>query len=380
MQERLELLFETFLQVRTVAKVMRVFNGRNLDLPRRDRYGDLRWTRATTAAVATILKNPAYAGAFVYGRTRLRKPVNEGCSPMKTPMPMEDLRIVVKDRHPSYVDWRTYEKIREIIRDNRADYMRNKTRGAPRDGELLLHGIAWCARCGHKMYVGCYKNGGEYVCNHLRTHQGLPTCQHLARRRWMRPSPRPFWPRWHRAEIDALSRARRALHQADKAMRNGAERQLERKRYEAALAERQFNRCDPDNRLVAAELERRWEAALNEVTAAEEAIARQNAPQGIAQMMIGKELTDKVIRLSGRLPEIWLSPETTGAKRKALLRCLVEKVILDRGEHDVGLVRIVWRGGAVSELDARQLDSPSLKGKGNARACAGACSGQNARR
>lgn len=136
-------------------------------------------------------------------------------------------------------------------------------------------------------------------------------------------------------------------------MRNSAERQLERKRYEAALAERQFHRVDPDNRLVAAELERRWEVALNEVRAAEEAVARQTASQGIAQMTIGKTLNDKVIRLSGRLPEIWTDRGTTDAQRKALLRCLVDKVILDRGEHDVSRVRIVWRGGAMTELDVK---------------------------
>jgi len=136
-------------------------------------------------------------------------------------------------------------------------------------------------------------------------------------------------------------------------MRSGAERQPERKRYEAALAERQFHRVDPDNRLVAAELERRWEAALSEVRAAEEAVGRQSAPQSIAQMTIGKALNDKVIRLSGRLPEIWADRGTTDAQRKALLRCLVDKVILDRGEHDVSRVRIIWRGGAISELDVK---------------------------
>jgi hypothetical protein len=120
------------------------------------------------------------------------------------------------------------------------------------------------------------------------------------------------------AEIDVLSRVRRAQQQADQAVRNSAERQLQRKRYEAA--ERQFNRVDPDNRLVAAELERRWEAALNEVRAAEEALARQSPPQGIAQMTIGKELNGKVIRLAGRLPEIWADRQTTDAQRKALLR------------------------------------------------------------
>lgn len=150
-QERLELVFRTFMKFRTVAKVMRVLNDRNLPLPRRDRHSELHWARATVSAVASILKNPAYAGAFVYGRTRLRAAGREGGSEAKVPRDLKEWRIVVKDRYPHYIDWPTYEKIREIVRDNRAEYMRNKTRGAPRDGELLLHGIAWCGRCGYKM-------------------------------------------------------------------------------------------------------------------------------------------------------------------------------------------------------------------------------------
>jgi DNA invertase Pin-like site-specific DNA recombinase len=351
-QERLELLFATFLKLGSVAKVMRLFNDRGLDLPRRDHHGDLRWTQATTAAVATMLKNPAYAGAFVYGRTRLRAARGENRQPMKVPKPIGEWRIIVKDRYPAYIDWQTYETIRGMMRDNRAEYMRNKTRGAPRDGELLLHGIVWCARCGHKMYAR-YKGGGQYVCNHLRSHQGLPTCQYLRAPRIDAAVAQAFLTALAPAELDALSRARRAQQQVDKAMRSGAERQLERKRYEAALAERQFHRVDPDNRLVAAELERRWEAALNEVRVAQEAVARQSTQQSIAQMTVGKALSDKVVRLSGRLPEIWADRGTTDAQRKALLRCLVDKVVLDRGEHDVSHVRIVWRGGAVSELDVK---------------------------
>ena len=118
----------------------------------------------------------------------------------------------------------------------------------------------------------------EYVCNHLRSHQGLPACQYLRAPRVDAAVAQAFLTALAPAEIDALSRARRAQSQADKAMRSGAERQLERKRYEAALAERQFNRVDPDNRLVAAELERRWEAALNEVRAAEEAVGPSKTP------------------------------------------------------------------------------------------------------
>lgn len=353
-QARLGLVFETFLKFRTVAKVMRVLNDRELELPRRDRHGDLRWVRATLAAVSTILKNPAYAGAFVYGRTRMRTLTREGGVSGKVARPIEEWRIVVKDRYPPYIDWPTYEKIRSIVRDNRAEYMRIKTRGAPRDGELLLHGIAWCGRCGHKMYVR-YKGGGEYVCNHLRSHEGLPACQHIRAARVDAAVADAFLTALAPAEVEALSRAHRAQQQVDAALRTSADHQLERKRYAAALAERQFNRVDPDNRLVAGELERRWEAALSEVRAAEEAIAHQAPPRAIAQMAMGKALNSKVVALSGHLPQIWADAATTDAQRKALLRCLIEKVVLDRGERDIALVRIVWRGGAVTDLEVKRM-------------------------
>ena len=351
-QGRLVLVFEMFLKFRTVAKVMRVLNERALDLPRRDRHGDLRWTRATVASVAAILKNPAYAGAFVYGRTRMRAAVHDGRSAAKVARPIDEWQIIVKGRYPAYIDWSTYERIRAAIRDNRAEYMRTKTRGAPRDGELLLHGIVWCARCGHKMFVR-YKGGGAYVCNHLRTSEGLPNCQHVRAARIDTAVADAFLTALAPAELDALSRARRTQLDMDAALRASAEHQLERKRYAAALAERQFNRVDPDNRLVAAELERRWEAALNEVRAAEEALAQKASSRTVARPSIEKALDGKVVSLVGRLPQLWADANTSDAQRKALLRCLVEKVVLDRGNHDVTCVRIVWRGGAVTNLEIK---------------------------
>ncbi|RWR16890.1 recombinase family protein [Sinirhodobacter populi] len=351
-RDRLSLVFQLFLKVRTVAAVMRMLNDQGLDLPRRDRHGELCWARATVSAVSMILKNPAYAGAFVYGRTRMRDNIRTDRTPAKIARPIDDWRIVVKDRYPAYIDWPTYEKIRNIVSDNRAEYMRTKTRGAPRDGELLLHGIAWCARCGHKMYVR-YKGGGEYVCNHLRSHAGLPTCQHIRAARVDAAVADAFLTALAPAEFDALSRARKAQSQVELALRTNAEREVERTRYAAALAQRQFNRVDPDNRLVAAELERRWETALMEVRAAEAALAEQTAARPSPQRPMGKALESKVVALAGRLPQIWVDPATTDAHRKALLRCLVEKVILDRGAHDITLARIVWRGGAVTELNVK---------------------------
>jgi hypothetical protein len=154
------------------------------------------------------------------------------------------------------------------------------------------------------------------------------------------------------AELDALTRARQAQQQVDKALRASAERELERKRYAVALAERQFNRVDPDNRLVAGELERRWEAALSELRAAEEGLARPPA-EPARRTELGQDLNNKVVALFDSLPQIWASGTTTDAHRKALLRCLIEKVVLDRGERDIALARIVWRGGAVTELHVK---------------------------
>lgn len=257
-QGRLGLVFELFLKLCSIAKVMRMLNNRGLDLPRRDWHGELHWARATVSAVATILKNRAYAGAFVYGRTRMREAMPDSWSPAqaKVARPLEEWRIVVKDRYSAYIDWPTYEKIRSIVNDNRAEYMRTKTRGILRDGELILHGIVWCGRCGHKMYVR-YNGGGEYVCNHLRTHSRLPTCQHIRAEAVDAAVADPFLTALTPAELDALSRARQAQSKLDGALRASAEREVERTRYAAAVAQRQYNRVDPDNSLVAAELERR---------------------------------------------------------------------------------------------------------------------------
>ncbi|MCQ0989750.1 recombinase family protein [Jiella marina] len=351
-QQRLVMLFDSFLRLRSAAKVMRFLNTQGVDLPRRDRYGELHWVRGTVAAVTAILKNPAYAGAFVFGRKRTERVPGNGGRSHKSTRSRDQWRIVVKDRYPAYIDWATFETIQAILRDNRADYMKTKTRGAPRDGQLLLQGIVWCARCGHKMYVR-YQHGGEYVCNHLRTQRGAPSCQSLGAAIVDEPVAQAFLVALAPTEIEALSKARRCRQQADEAARAAVEQQVTRKRYQASLAERQYNKVDPDNRLVAAELERRWEAALVELRAAEEALSRQCADLAPLAVLSRTE-TAQVIALAGRLPQLWADPRTRDTDRKALLRCLVEKIILDRGDHDTAMIRIVWRGGEVSEIAVRR--------------------------
>lgn len=349
-QARIALVFATFLEVRTAMAVVRTLQAHGLTLPRRDRHGDIRWRPATLMAVVGMLRNPAYAGTFVYGRTRLGPSAVPGVRPAQLPRPSEGWRFVVKGRYPAYIDVAIFEKIQAMLDGNRADYLRTKGRGIPRDGAALLHGIVWCGECGHKMAVR-YKGGSQYVCNHLRQQHAAPVCQCLRAAAIDARVAAAFLEAIAPAEIEAWSRARKAQRQADEAFQLAEAQQVERLRYQAALAERQFNRVDPDNRLVAAELERRWEAALGDLCRAEAALARHTAAvASTGPETIDPQLRAKVVSLGQRLPGLWADACVSRAHKKALLRCLIDKVVLRRSARDQVAVRIVWRGGALSEF------------------------------
>jgi DNA invertase Pin-like site-specific DNA recombinase len=344
-QARIALVFATFLRVRSACRVLRVLNDQNLDLPRRNRLGDTVWRKPTVAAILAILKNPAYAGAFVYGRTRALRagpPVRRAAQKR---VPQEQWRIVVKDKYPAYISWETFAKIQAMLRDNHAEYDRNQTRGIPREGAALLHGLVYCGECGHKMVVQ-YKNGTRYICNYLHQQHGVPVCQYIPGDPIDAAVVAAFLKAVEPAELEALSQALISRQTADQAMAKAQAQRIERLRYRAALAERQYNKVDPDNRLVAAELERRWEDALRELTQAE-AAARQDS--GISPpVLLTPERAAAFAALGQRLPQLW--NHLAAARRKALLRCLIDKVVIRRAAPDQIALRIVWRGGAVTAL------------------------------
>src|SRR5919202_2445203 len=149
-EDRLRLVFSTFLERRSAQAVLRVFLARNLALPRREGgRGGLCWRSPTKHAICRILRNPAYAGAFVYGRTAAARPPGGGRARVRT-RPRDDWRVVVRDRYPAYISWDVHEAIVAMLQDNHADYCRRGTRGVPRDGAALLHGLVYCGICGHK--------------------------------------------------------------------------------------------------------------------------------------------------------------------------------------------------------------------------------------
>jgi hypothetical protein len=296
-----------------------------------------------------ILKNPAYAGAFVYGRTRT---VRTGAGPRQASqkhLPLEQWRIRVNDKYPAYIAWEIYEQIQGMLKDNYAEYDRNKTRGIPRPGAALLHGLMYCGACGHKMVVQ-YKNGTRYLCNYLRQQYHVPVCQYIPADPVDAKVVAAFFAALAPVELDAYQRALTAQQQTAAASARARTQQLQRLRYQAALAQRQFEHVDPLNRLVAAELERRWETALRDLRQAEDA-TQSTRQTGTAAEGLPSELREVFTRLGQKLPELWATAVLSRVQKKALLRCLLEKVVVQRVGRDRVQMRIVWRGGEVTECE-----------------------------
>jgi DNA invertase Pin-like site-specific DNA recombinase len=348
-QSRLELVFATFLQVRSASQVLRVFNAQGLTLPRQDRLGRVVWRQPTVPAILSILKHPAYAGAFTYGRTRT---VRTGPGPHQARqqlLPLEEWKIRVNDKYPAYICWETYERIRAMLADNYAEYDRNKTRGVPRPGKALLHGLVYGGDCGHKMVVQ-YKGGTHYLCNYLRQQYGVPVCQYIPADPIDDAVVQAFLTALSPLELDAYSRVIQTERHTTAALDQAHRQQLERLRYQVALAERQFNQVDPDNRLVAAELERRWETALQELSQAEAAYDKTQH-QAAPAPELPAELQAAFTAIGQKLPELWPTAVLSTAQKKALLRCLIDKVVIQRHRRDQVHTRIVWKGGDTTTLE-----------------------------
>jgi DNA invertase Pin-like site-specific DNA recombinase len=348
-QGRLELVFTTFLHVKSATQVVRFFKDHDLLVPRRDFLGDVVWRLPTTAAISSILKNPAYAGAFVYGRTRTVPRAGPSFKPAQKYLPLQDWKIRVPDKYPAYIDWPTFEKIQTMLRDNHSEYDRNKTRGVPRPGKALLHGIAYCGECGHKMVVQ-YKRGARYLCNYLRQQYQVPVCQNLPADPIDDHVVQAFLEALAPAELDLYAQAMAALDKEQEQLQQAHRQQVERLRYQARLAERQFNQADPDNRLVTAELEKRWETTLRDLKNAEEACQReQQQPQPPVAIDIE---TKKAFEKAGKkIPELWQQDLLTQQQKKALLRCLIDKVVIHRSSPDSIQTRIVWKGADTSTAE-----------------------------
>jgi hypothetical protein len=194
-----------------------------------------------------------------------------------------------------------------------------------------------------------YKKGTRYLCNYLRQQYGVPVCQNLPGDPIDDHIVDAFFAVLSPVELDLYSKAVAALLQDDQQLRQAQQQQLERLRYQARLAERQFNQADPDNRLVTAELERRWEAALRELREAEANF--QAEPQPCLPEALSPEERETFLQAGKDIPQLWRQGRLSPQQKKAFLRCLIDKVVVHRVAPDTIRVRIVWRGGETTTKD-----------------------------
>src|SRR5271170_1908734 len=318
---------------------------------------EITWVEPTYHAVHTTLTHPAYAGAYVYGRTRKERYLDPGGALRQRSrrLPRDQWEVLIPDHHPGFTDWDTYQANQARIGANTRPQASQPGTGAVREGCALLQGLATCGICGRKLaifYSGPARCVPNYYC------QGPAELVNGRGARHMSVGGQAIDAAVAEAFLAALAPAAlEACLQAAEQLEHGHDaalaqhhRQVEQARYHASRAERRYRAVDPDNRLVARGLETEWEHALRELADAEAELARRQAARP-------KTLTDAeraaILALGDDLGQVWDAPTTTDKDRKQLLRTLVEEVnITARRDDPDPHARLIlrWKGGAISEL------------------------------
>ena len=319
--------------------------------------GEITWAEPTYHAVHTTLTHPAYAGAYVYGRTR-----DEHClgpdgalRKRRRTLPRDQWEVLIPDHHPGFTDWDTYLANQARIGSNTRPQASQPGTGAVREGSALLQGLATCGSCGRKLavfYRGPAKTVPNYYC------QGSADLVNGRGSRHMNVGGQAidaavaeaFLAALQPAALQACLQAAEQIEQGHDAALDQHQRQVEQARYNATRAERRYRAVDPDNRLVARGLETEWNTALQQVADAEAELARRETarPKTLTPAERGA-----ILALGDDLGQVWDAPTTTDKDRKQLLRTLLEEVnITARRDDPDPHARLVlrWKGGAISEL------------------------------
>jgi DNA invertase Pin-like site-specific DNA recombinase len=345
----IEHVYVTWRRCGSARQVVAALAAEGARLPRRTvGQRHIRWAPPSFGAVHDLLTNPVYAGAFVFGRSRQRKTVGpDGRVRVRTEqVPLERWSVCLPDHHPGYVTWTEYLATLERLRSNvRAT---GQGGGAAREGRALLQGILRCGRCGRRLTVGYSGTHGKttrYLCNRIHRMQGTTgQCQSLGGLRADQAIAAHFLDAVTPAAVQATAAAIDQLTDQHDQRRHQQRLALERAQFEADRARRQFDACEPENRLVARTLEATLEQALQAVEHARRLLAdiERQRPEPLSD-------TERrmLTRLAGDLPRVWAAPTTTDRDRKELIRTLVDEVIVmvDR-DALVAELELHWHGGA----------------------------------
>ena len=355
------LVFRLFRETGTAFAVMQRFAAGALRFPKRS-YGGawdgkIIWGRLTHSRVLGILKNPSYAGMYVFGRYRYRREISSQGEVHKRihAVAMPDWRVSLKEHHEGYITLEEFLKNQERLEKNRTNGEEMVMAGPAREGLALLQGLLLCGHCGRTLTVRYVGRGGIYPCyqcNWLRR-EGLASKDCLSFRcdRLDAAIAEEVLKALQPAELELALAALEELESRDQTLLRQWQMRLERAEYEAALAERRYQEVDPSQRLVASTLERRWNDALLHL----EGLKKQRAEFQRQEARVSTpEQKAKVLALAKDLPRVWHAPTTQAKDRKRMLRLLIKDITVEKPSHTKQLLaHIRWQGGAYTSLSVQ---------------------------
>jgi DNA invertase Pin-like site-specific DNA recombinase len=350
-QAVVRLVFDKFRELGTVTSLLRYMVRNGIRLGVRPHFGpnrgNLEWRRPNRVTLTFMLHHPIYAGAYSDGRrpTDRRRKVPGRPGTGRRVVPMDEWGVLIRDHLPSYISWEQYETNLQQLARNRA---RAAAMGAPRDGNSLLAGLVVCGRCGRRMLVSYpgHSNAPRYSCQRGAIDYAEPRCQSLVGKGLDELVERLVLAVLEPASLELIQGASEEIRHEREQLHRHWQQRLERVRYDADRAARQYHEVEPENRLVARELERRWEQALVAVRDEEEHYDR-------FRHELTAELTphdrEMIMLLASDIPALLHTPTTSASDRRVVVRFLIEQVeVTVQGETEWADVVIHWAGGFVS--------------------------------
>lgn len=356
-QEAVRLIFARFRELGSARQVLLSMMADQVHFPRpSDDHKPVTfdWTPIRYRNVISVLKNPFYAGAYAYGKSQKRTEIVDGRARKSYghAKPLEEWEVLLKGHHEGYIDWAEFERNQKQLAVNAY----GKAGGAKsgRGGRALLAGLLSCGRCGRRLvvsYSGRSPGQPVYRCDRPNLMLGLPRCLTFSGLRVDAAVARELRRAVEPMAIEAAREAERLHVESRDEQQRIVELELQQARYEASLAERRYAACDPDNRLIAAQLEKSWEAALRRVETCEARLQAVRTPDPAVMVPNFAGLADD-------LEAAWNAPGVSMRARQRLLRALVTDIIADIDEAAREVVLTVhWRGGQHSQLRVRKLKS-----------------------